>query len=688
MIYEICILSILLLPAAGSLVSLMLGKRNEDLRNLVNIIITAALLVLVTLLYKPVSNMALELFIPDIMGTGLYLKLDLLRYVFVWITAFIWFLATVYSTAYLKNYKNRNRYFAISLLTLSTTIGIFLSEHLLNLFTFFEVMSLTSYILVIHDEDEHCLEAGKSYLTMAIAGGMIMLMGLFLLYDYTDTLLISQLPRQIELLGNIKYLIGVLLIIGFGVKASMFPLHTWLPKAYTAAPTPVTAILSAILAKTGIFGILITVVILMKGSLPISVLVMVSGLLNMFIGGFLAMFQRNIKRILAYSSMSQMGYILMGVGLIGILGQHNSTAVYGTIYHVVNHALFKGLLFLGAGMIFMLIGDLSINSARGLGKHMLLLKILFLTGIFATVGMPGFNGFAGKTLLHEALLEARHLYNTGWLLTAEVIFVISSSFTTAYLLKIFAAVFMEDNEKFNTQFFEVNKIPSLKRIIAPLIVLCGTIVFIGINPDVFIKMIDGGFISFGVHDPLHIEFFTFHNVKSVMFSIIAGIIIYVLFIKRYLKKKNENGVWYINPSLSWFNLDKHFYLPVFNSILKAGSYVLSVLDQSMINLYNAIAASFTTFINLEIKTFSRIRSRIESIYESIINEDRPQRRNPMLRHKSLEGLFYNTNSKSQEVVKTINTMRVNLNSITNSVFIFALILAAVLMILVVTGKKV
>lgn len=188
------------------------------------------------------------------------------------------------------------------------------------------------------------------------------------MYDYTKTLSITELQVACQSLGNIKYLISTLIIIGFGVKAGMVPLHVWLPKAHPAAPAPASAILSGILLKTGIFGIIITMEI-MGGDFIIALVILVLGFINMFLGGLLAMFQRNIKRILAYSSMSQIGYILIGIGLMGILKEHRAIAVYGTLYHIINHAIFKVLLFMLAGTIYMVLHELSINEIGGFGKN-------------------------------------------------------------------------------------------------------------------------------------------------------------------------------------------------------------------------------------------------------------------------------------------------------------------------------
>ena len=380
------LLFILLFPLIGSFVGYTIGRINEKYRDIFNIVMTAIVFLVTAILYKYVLIQPIEISIPYVMGTGLHLKLDMFRYVFVCLTAMIWFLTTLYSTQYLINHKNRNRYYLFFMLTLSSTIGIFISENFLNLFTFFEIMSFTSYALIINDEDDYSHDAGNTYIIMAVTGGLILLMGLFLLYNSTQTLDISELRVKVSILGNIKYLIVTLIIIGFGVKAGMVPLHIWLPKAYPSAPTPATVVLSAVLAKTGIFGIILTIEVIMSGDFIISIIILVIGFLNMFIGGILAMMQRNIKRILAYSSMSQIGYILVGIGLIGILKENRIIAIYGTLYHVINHGIFKALLFMGTGTIYLVLNELSINKIGGFGIDKRVLKILFFIGMLSIIG--------------------------------------------------------------------------------------------------------------------------------------------------------------------------------------------------------------------------------------------------------------------------------------------------------------
>ena len=659
MIYRNAILIILLLPMIGSLIGWLIGKKSERYRDTFNIILTGVEFLIISLIFKEITTGPVEVFIPDIMGIGLSLKLDVFRYVFVWVTSLIWFLTTIYSTQYLIKYKNRNRYYAFFMLTLGSTLGIFLSENLINLFTFFEIMSFTSYILVIHDEDKYAHEAGRSYISMAITGGLILLMGLFLLYDYLGTVDISMLSISINSLGNIKYLISFLLIIGFGVKASMVPLHVWLPKAHPAAPTPASAILSGILVKTGIFGIIIVVGIIMNGDIILSTTIIILGFINMLLGGFLAIFQRNIKRILAYSSMSQIGYILMGIGLIGLLKEHKAIAVYATLYHIFNHALFKVLLFLCAGVIYMILHELSINEIRGFGKHKNILKALFLVGLFSIIGMPGFNGFISKTLLHEALAEAHHIYGNRWFDIAEVIFTISSSFTVAYLLKIFVTVFMEKSEKYQGQYKDHLK----KRAIVPMIALSFVIIYIGLKPNVVFKILEGTMDLFKAHGHIKPHFYTIHNIKSSIITMGYGFVIYFGFIRNYLRIEEKGRPIYINPSLKWISLERHVYIPVSRFLYRSSSVIFKVIDRGIVNL--------VVYISNMIKALSGIKVKKP---KAVIDNIKIKKPKVLLRERSK--IEFTT------FADIISVLRFNLNSLMYAVFILAIMIIVVLGVLI------
>ncbi|WZL73363.1 proton-conducting transporter membrane subunit [Clostridiaceae bacterium 35-E11] len=673
---QIALLTILILPSLGAMIGWLIGRKNEKYRDTLNVIVTGCTFFIVMLLYKKVMQHPIELFIPDIMGIGLYLKLDTFRYIFVWVTTFIWFLATMYSTQYLIRYKNRNRYYAFFMLTLGSTIGIFLSENILNLFTFFEIMSFTSYALIIHDEDQYAHDAGRSYIGMAIGAGMILLMGLFLLYDYTATLNISELGEKVKSLGNIKYVISGLIIVGFGAKASMVPLHVWLPKAHPAAPTPASAILSGILIKTGIFGIIITTEMMMQEDIMISMVVLVLGFMNMFLGGLLALFQRNIKRILAYSSMSQAGYILVGVGLMGILKEHRAIAVYGTLYHIFNHAIFKVLLFMGAGIIYMVLHELSINAIRGFGKNKPLLKGVFFIGLLAIIGMPGFNGFISKTLLHEALAEAHHMYHSVWFTIAEVVFTLSSGFTVAYLLKLFIAVFIESNEKYSGQY----KGHIRKRAIFPMVILGLTVIYIGIRPGTVLPLIDRSLGIFGVKETMHHHFYTLGHMKSSMMSIMIGILIYIGFVRKYLRKTDGKESWFVNPSLNWFNLERDIYEPLMMFTFRWSSAVFHFIDRGVVNMVHYLGDVIKKLSGMQIKSEKYSKVKLQNMMNVKLEI---QVKNPInVKGIDTKNLFEDISTEGHSLSDVLTKIGVKMNSLMYAVFIFAIILAGILVALV------
>ncbi|CDI49441.1 complex I subunit 5 family protein [Clostridium tetani] len=644
---------ILIVPLIASLVGFIIGKYNEKIRDRFNIAVTFIVFLVITYIFPHIYNESIELFIGDIMGTGLSLKIDMFRYIFIWLTALIWFLVTIYSVQYLNSYKNRNRYYLFFMLTYWSTLGIFISENFLNLFTFFEIMSLTSYPLIIHDEDEYSHEAGETYIIMAVTGGLVLLMGLFLLFDYTQTLEISLLKNSLANLGNIKYAIVFLIIFGFGIKAGMFPLHIWLPKAHPAAPAPASAVLSGVLLKTGIFGIMITSQIITPEDKNISLVILVLGFMTMFIGGFLAMFQRNIKRILAYSSMSQMGYVLVGIGLMGILEKHKYMAFYGTTYHIINHMIFKVLLFMIAGVIYMYLHELSINHIGGFGRNKKLLKILFFIAICGITAMPGFNGFISKNILHHALLESKILYKSFWISFGDIIFILSSGFTVAYLLKIFIGLFIE--EGVGSQY--KGKIKISKITFFPMIALTFMTIFLGIKGDLVMKILYKSGEIFNIEAHAIGNFYSMENIKSSIISVVIGTLIYKFFIRKVLRKGEGNNWWYENIALNWFSLEKNIYVPLLKTVLHYSSLILRVFDEGLLNLIYGI--------NYLLRKLGEKQIDFISIYKRQLGKEDTNAQ------KSLKSL-------NESFIKTGNMM----NSITYSIYVFAMVLIILLMILI------
>jgi formate hydrogenlyase subunit 3/multisubunit Na+/H+ antiporter MnhD subunit len=677
MLAQFLLLFILIFPMICALAGWLIGRKHEGARNLFVIFVNVVEFAAVCLLSLYLKDGPIRVDIPDIMGEGLYLKLDYLRYIFVFLTSFIWLLTTYYSTQYLTKYKNRNRYFAFFILTLSSTIGIFISQDLLNLFTFFELMSFSSYLLVIHDEDQYSHKAGASYIAAAVIGGLFLLMGLFLLYDYAGTLDIDLLPGRIVQMGNIRYVIAALMLVGFGVKAGMVPLHVWLPQAYTAAPSSASAVLSGILSKTGVFGILLVTTVIMKGDLYISLALLLLGFMTMLTGGFLAVFQKHLKRILAFSSMSQIGYIIAGIGLIGILKEHGEIAIYGTLLHIINHSLFKVMLFLSAGVINRTMNEMNINLLRGFGKKKYLLKTVFFIGLLGMTGVPGFIGFASKSLLHEALVEAQHLYHSSILLGAEVLFIISSALTVVYMLKIFITLFVEKNPDYTE---EHKKYKNMRELLPPIILsLC--VVLMGLTTEPIIRYISRALVDLTGHEStLVIKLYTTQNINSSGMILVIGIAAFVLVLQKLFRKQIEGKRIYFNPIPDSLNLEDVFYIPLGRMLYWSGLTVFNVIDAAIV-----IPADWITSI---VKYVSEIKIKKVNINYMAAFLDRIAIKKPAKAIEILpkEKLSFDSivsdNAVEENLKGLFVRLRYRFNSIIYGIFMFAIALVLVLVILI------
>ena len=362
---------------------------------------------------------------------------------------FMWFVSLAFSLEYMHHYKHKAQYYAFMLATFGATAGVFLSADLLTTFVFFEIMSFTSYVLVIHDESKGAMRAGETYLAVAVIGGMVMLMGLFLLYDLTGTLKIAELADACApYAGSGRlYAAAVCMLVGFGAKAGMFPLHIWLPKAHPVAPAPASALLSGILTKAGIYGALIICCRMLAGDEHWAAAILAIGAVTMFLGAFLAVFSSNLKKTLACSSVSQIGFITVGIGIACLTNNLSEMASKGTVLHMVNHSLIKLLLFSCAGVVYMNLHKLALSDVRGWGRNKPLLGLYFAIGALTISGVPGTSGYISKTLLHESIVEVmEHAGEAVWMLKGlEWIFLISGGLTFAYMSRLFFCLFIRKN---------------------------------------------------------------------------------------------------------------------------------------------------------------------------------------------------------------------------------------------------
>jgi formate hydrogenlyase subunit 3/multisubunit Na+/H+ antiporter MnhD subunit len=523
------------LPLLIPLPLYFIGKISETLRNLLATATAAASFLLIASLYPLIQEGSQIVYNAPILLEGMTFYVDGTSFIFALTTSFVWLLATIYSTSYMTHEHSRDRFFAFLILTLAVDLGVLLTGDLFSLFIFFELLGLSSWVLVIHTETQEAMSAGKKYMFMGIVGGLFLLFGIFLIYTNTQTLLLQPLLGGLADLGNLRYLIAATMTIGFGVKAGMFPVHVWLPEAHPVAPSPASALLSGIMVKAGIYGIIRTLLLVFSPTeaqehlwsimSPVGSVMIWIGIITMTLGMVLALLQSNLKRLLAYSTISQIGYIIFGIGIAVYLGFEGAVGLAGAVYHFLNHALYKSLLFLMAGAIYYKTHELDMRRLGGLWRRMPLTFLLGLVGVFGIAGVPYFNGYASKLLIFEGIVEVAHHDNL--YLLAEIMFLVVSGGTIAYYLKMVSMTFFgkpgEGSEK-------AGRAPLL--MLFPMAILAGLIGYIGFNPNLVLERLIypvlGGY-TFDHHAAEHLletHFFTSHGFQEVALVSVIGLAIF------------------------------------------------------------------------------------------------------------------------------------------------------------------
>lgn len=581
-------------PMIGALISYIIGRFHKTARDyFADFVVISEFAVTLYLFCTFDGSRILSFSIDSFAGLGIGFVLDGFRSVYTLTAALMWMMTTVFSKEYFKHYHNRNRYYLFMLLTLGATMGVFLSADLYTTFIFFEMMSFTSYVWVAHDERKASLRAAETYLSVAVIGGMAMLMGLFLLYHELGTLEIAALLRLAAACSDktLLYVAGGCITLGFGAKAGVFPLHIWLPKAHPVAPAPASALLSGILTKSGIFGMIVVSCNLLYGDGDWGSVILLLGCITMFGGALLALFSVDLKRTLACSSMSQIGFVTVGIGMQGLLGEENTMAAMGTLLHMVNHSLIKLVLFMAAGVVFMNVHMLNLNEIRGFGRKKPLLHFIFLMGALGIGGIPLWNGYISKTLLHESIVEYTQLLKEGVLMPAmfgtgamkciEWIFLISGGMTVAYMVKLYVAVFIEKNsdadrqERFDGMKQYMNWQSKLALTVsAVLLPLMGCLP--GIIMDFLAKRGIGFMNAEALGETVH--FFSVNNLKGALISVIIGAALYGLILRPFFMRKTETGRIYVNLWPSRLDLEDHFYRPLIVVLCAVCGFFARVCD--------------------------------------------------------------------------------------------------------------
>jgi multicomponent Na+:H+ antiporter subunit D len=331
------------------------------------------------------------------------LMLDGFSLFMLFAVSLVGFAITLFSVDYMDHYGSKANFYALFLVMTAGMNGLLLVTDLFQIYVFLEVAAVASYALVAfglgHDE----LEASFKYLMLSAVASAFLLAGIIIIFGVTGGLDFETVSQGLRSL-DARYLVGLcaaFFILGFGLKAALVPFHAWLPDAHPSAPAPISAALSGLLIKVSGVYALTRVFLSVFGLTPaLSTVLMYLGLISLVVAAFLALGQTDIKRMLAYSSISQVGYIVLGIGLGTPLG------ILGGLFHLFNHALAKSLLFLNSGSLQMSTGTRNLNEMGGLGKRMPVTAGTSLVGSLAIAGVPPLNGFWSKLIIIVALIQA------------------------------------------------------------------------------------------------------------------------------------------------------------------------------------------------------------------------------------------------------------------------------------------
>lgn len=411
----------------------------------------------------------------------IYFHIDQVGTLFLTVTSIVWVVVGFYAFVYMKHEGRERQFFGFYLIVYGVLVALDFSGNLVTMYMFYELMSLTSMPLVLHNRSHEAVMAALKYLFYSMCGAYCGLFGIFFLYKYCDTLTFTAGGTlNLLLVGENRGLLLLavfLMILGFGVKAGMLPMHAWLPAAHPVAPSPASAVLSGIIVKYGVLAVLRVVYYVVgpefiRGTWVQNVWMSLA-LLTVFMGSLLAYREKVFKKRLAYSSVSQASYILFGLSLLSEAG------FTGALLHTVFHAFIKCTLFLTAGIFIFLYGKTRVEEFYGLGKRMPKTVWCYTFASLALIGIPPTSGFISKWYLAQGALEA----NVGmfrWL--GPVVLLVSALLTAGYLLPITVRGFFPGEGETVSE----GKEPPFGMLV-PLAILAALSVLLGLFPGALIQ---------------------------------------------------------------------------------------------------------------------------------------------------------------------------------------------------------
>ena len=412
-------------------------------------------------------------------------KVDQMSIIFAAVTIIIFLGSGIFSLEYMKHEQKKKRFYVFYLLAFLVLMGLCFAGNLITFYLFFEMLTLASTPLVLHSGSREANMAGLKYLFYSLCGAYMALFGLYFVSKYGNTLTFSEggVINQELAAGHTGLLLvaAFVMILGFSVKAGMFPMHAWLSAAHPVAPAPASAVLSAVIVKAGVLGIIRVIYYIfgaafLKGTW-VQTAFMVLTLITIFMGSMLAYREPVLKKRLAYSTVSQVSYILFGLSAMDM------NSVTGGVLHVIAHGFIKAALFLCAGAIIYMTGKTRVEELRGIGKEMPLLMWCYTIVSLGLIGIPPTGGFISKWYLAMGSLETG-IPGFSWI--GPVVLLVSALLTAGYLLPITIQGFFPGADY---DYKALKKKEPSALMTVPVLILTVLTVFMGLFPGQLISWI-------------------------------------------------------------------------------------------------------------------------------------------------------------------------------------------------------
>ena len=483
---------LLVVAFGGSVLTYLLGKISSRLRNVFAAFVSLALVAMVASLYGRTLRFP---FYEGFLGMPLVLRVDGLSWLFAIAASVLGCLSVVFSFSYMKGKERTSFYYSMLLLVGAAMLGVVLSGDLLSLFIFWEIMSWSTFLLISYNGGP-ALSAGMKYFVMSFVGSLAMLVGVVTLHGSFGTLEFAGVAAGMSS-ASPGYVLAILVLFGvaFGTKNAIWPFHAWLPPAHSEAPSPFSAVLSGILIKMGVYGFLLLMFVIVGlktflslggGRIEFHTVLSIIGAITILLPTFIALFQNDAKRLLAWSTVAQAGYIMLGISF------GTSLSVAGGIFHFLNHAVFKALLFMVVGAVeYRTKGVRDLDSLGGLIKRMPVTFVVALIGVCGLIGVPLTNGFVSKWLIYKALI----LEQSPFLAFAALF---GTWGTILYSYKFLHNIFLGQLPR---KYEDMERAPFT--MLLPMTILSAVVILFGVLPGIPLGVIDSIGVSFGL-ESLHV----------------------------------------------------------------------------------------------------------------------------------------------------------------------------------------